>query len=135
MSYTTYSTLVAEPFENEIGQTIYPGDKVVAVTTGYGHSVSIFTGIFEGVRRSKSSNKIVGSRVGSVPDDYREREFRDDGEYEETTSRWNAAERKWDYTPTGRRWSWKTTKRFRKSNLQLNRVFRVDTPLAEVKIR
>ncbi len=41
--------LVAEAFTNEFGQTIQPGDEVVYVGTGYGHSVRVRTGKFAGV--------------------------------------------------------------------------------------
>lgn len=41
--------LVAEAFTNELGQTIQPGDEVVYVGTGYGHSVRVRTGKFAGV--------------------------------------------------------------------------------------
>jgi signal peptidase I len=41
--------LVAEAFTNEFGQTIQPGDEVVYVGTGYGHSVRVNKGKFAGV--------------------------------------------------------------------------------------
>ena len=41
--------LVAEAFTNEFGQMIQPGDEVVYVGTGYGHSVRVNKGKFAGV--------------------------------------------------------------------------------------
>jgi hypothetical protein len=129
MSYK-YSELVEEPFVNSIGQTINPGDKVVAITTGYGHRVNIITGVFEGVRRQNSSTKgIVGSRIGGVPVKRTRSVYSEDGEH---------AEMKYDYTtrkyiPSGRRYNLVTEVTYRKSSLQRNRVFKVDTNLSEVR--
>ena len=39
-------------FVNDIGQTIVPGDDVVIVTTGYGHSVNTYRGTFLGLNKS-----------------------------------------------------------------------------------
>lgn len=44
------SELVVESWTNAIGQTINPGDEVIYVGTGYGHSVSVNKGKFGGVR-------------------------------------------------------------------------------------
>ena len=41
--------LVAEAFTNEFGQTIQPGDEVVYVGTGYGHSTLVNRDKFAGV--------------------------------------------------------------------------------------
>jgi hypothetical protein len=41
--------LVTEAYTNEFGQTIQPGDEVVYVGTGYGHSVRVNKGKFAGV--------------------------------------------------------------------------------------
>lgn len=126
----TYSELIAEPFVNSIGQTINPGDKVVAVTTGYGHRVSVITGVFEGVRRGIISNAIVGSRIGEVPVTWNERVYAEDGEYEETKYDWKL----YKSVPTGKRYNLIPKVKYRKSSLQLNRVFKIDTPLTEVDI-
>jgi hypothetical protein len=130
MSYKQ-TELVEEPFVNSIGQTINPGDKVVPVTTGYGHRVNIITGVFEGVRRRTNSSKgIVGSRIGGVPVKRTRAVYTEDGEH---------AEMKYDYTarktvPSGRRYNIITEVTQRKSSLQLNRVFKIDTNLSEVTI-
>lgn len=125
----TYSELIAEPFTNSIGQVINPGDKVVAVTTGYSHRVSVFTGIFEGVRRQKDGKKeIVGSRIGSIPVKWNERVYAEDGQHEEMKYDW--AQRK--PVPTGRRYNLVPKVTYRKSSLQLNRVFKIDTAAADL---
>lgn len=36
------------PFKNDIGQTIVPGDRVVTVTTGFGHQVDVRPGTYVG---------------------------------------------------------------------------------------
>ena len=41
--------LVAEAYTNEFGQTIQPGEDVVYVGTGYGHSTRVNRGKFAGV--------------------------------------------------------------------------------------
>ena len=130
MSYKQ-TELVEEPFVNSIGQTINPGDKVVAVTTGYGHRVNIITGVFEGVRRTNSVKRtIVGSRIGGIPVKRTRAVYTEDGEN---------IEQRYDYqtrkmVPTGRRYNIITEVTQRKSSLQRNRVFKVDTNLSEVTI-
>ena len=130
MSYKQ-TELVEEPFVNSIGQTINPGDKVVAVTTGYGHRVNIITGVFEGVRRLNTGTKrIVGSRIGGVPVKRNRVVYTEDGENIE--QRYDYQNRK--MVPTGRRYNIITEVTQRKSSLQQNRVFKVDTNLSEVTI-
>ena len=125
----TFSELIAEPFTNSIGQVINPGDKVVAVATGYGHRVSVFTGIFEGVRRQKDGKKqIVGSRIGSVPVKWNERVYTEDGEHEEFMYDWKT----YKSVPTGKRYNLVPKVTYRKSSLQLNRVFKIDTAAADL---
>lgn len=115
------SELVEEPFVNSIGQTINPGDTVVAVTTGYGHNVSTFTGVFKGVRRSKRTGTIVGSSIEQIPYVSSRIEYRDDGEHEE--KRYNHDTRKSELT--GRRFNLVRETRYRKSALQRNRIFKI----------
>ena len=43
------SELRIEPFKNEFGQTIQPGDEVVYVATGYSHHVSVNRGRYQGL--------------------------------------------------------------------------------------
>lgn len=68
------SELVVEPWTNAIGQTINPGDEVIYVGTGYGHSVSVKKGKFGGVRyadvrryrplKDADGNAIMDERYG-----------------------------------------------------------------------
>jgi hypothetical protein len=39
----------AQPFVNEFGQVINPGDKVIAVSDGYNHEVKVRQGVFSGI--------------------------------------------------------------------------------------
>lgn len=137
MARETYSELVVEPFTNFIGQVINPGDKVVAVTTGYGHRVSVFTGIFEGVRREKDGKKqIVGSQIGSVPVECNERVYAEDGEHEETVYKgYDRNTYESIYEKTGKRYNLVEKVTYRKSSLQLNRVFKIDTAAADLPDR
>lgn len=48
---TTSNTNAVE-FKNNIGQTINPGDEVVIVTTGYGHNVNTYKGIYLGLHKN-----------------------------------------------------------------------------------
>lgn len=64
MSRTTFTAM---SWTNSIGQTINPGDPVLYVATGYNHSITIKTGIFDGVY-TDYRNKIAGVRVGGVAD-------------------------------------------------------------------
>lgn len=57
---------VARPYVNEIGQELLPGDKVVCVTTGYSHSVSTFTGIYEGVTVD-SQDRVRTLSISGIP--------------------------------------------------------------------
>lgn len=41
---------LSEEFENEFGQIIKPGDKVVVVASGYAHQVNIRLGTYLGIR-------------------------------------------------------------------------------------
>lgn len=49
-----------EPFENEFGQTIQVGSKIIAVKQGYNHTIGVDEGIYLGLRRdSKGTVKNV----------------------------------------------------------------------------
>jgi Tfp pilus assembly protein PilP len=43
-----------EPFTNEFGQVIQPGDKIIAVAQGYQHSIKVRNGIYLGLRRDQN---------------------------------------------------------------------------------
>jgi hypothetical protein len=115
------SELVEEPFVNSIGQTINPGDTIVAITTGYSHRVSTFTGVFKGVRRSKQTGEIVGSSIEQIPYINTSFDYRDDGEQVEKRYNINARQ----YEPTGRRYNIVRETLYRKSALQRNRIFKI----------
>lgn len=55
-------TYAVEPFTNELGQTIQPGDHIIAVSQGYNHSTKVRKGIYLGVRftsKGKVSTVVV----------------------------------------------------------------------------
>lgn len=134
MGYTM-STLVAEPFTNNIGQTLHPGDEVVVVTTGRCNSVNVFTGKFAGVRFDKRNGKMVGTTVSDIPVTYNERVFSENGSIEEEKYLgWHSVERRYLYEKTGRRYDLVPKARYRKSCLQRNRVYKIDTPLNKASI-
>lgn len=139
MSGNLVNTFVEEPFRNDIGQTLNPGDKVVCVTTGYGHQVSVFQGVFEGTYRGNryDKGKIVGTRVGQVPVVRGERVYGENGEHEETkyTSKYDEKGRYigYSYEPTGRRYNIVYHTKYRKSALRLNRVYKIDTNVLDMK--
>jgi len=43
-----------EPFENEFGQLIPVGGKIIAVKQGYNHTISISEGVYLGLRRDRN---------------------------------------------------------------------------------
>lgn len=134
MSYRV-NELVVESYVNDLGQTLHPGDEVVFVTTGYGHRVAIETGKFEGVYRNLTTKKIAGTRIGTVPIHTNDRVFCEDGEHEETVYKgWDSTKYRSIYEKTGRRYNLVPVVKYRKSSLQRNRVFKIETPLAKVSI-
>jgi hypothetical protein len=64
----------AEPFTNQFGQVINPGDKVMFIATQYKRTYSAI-GTYEGVNRNEVYNynsrektiKITSVRVGGIP--------------------------------------------------------------------
>lgn len=55
-------TYAVEPFTNELGQVIQPGDHIIAVTQGYNHSTKVRKGIYLGLRfasKGKVSSVVV----------------------------------------------------------------------------
>lgn len=62
------SKFSAEVWTNEIGQTLSPGDAVVAVGTGYAHEVIVRRGIYEGVNKKRLivKSKVKGWRYDEV---------------------------------------------------------------------
>lgn len=61
----TINTFVAEPFTNDLGQTIQPGDRVAYVAHGY--SLTMGKGWFDGVFKD-SNGDVVFTRVRGIRD-------------------------------------------------------------------
>jgi len=134
MSYRV-NKFVPESYTNDLGQTLNPGDDVVFVTTGYGHHVSVETGKFEGVYRNLENEKIAGTRIGSVPVPTHKIVYDENGEHEEQNWKgWDPVSRQTIWEKTGKRYNRVPIVNYRKSSLQRNRVFKVETPLAKVSI-
>jgi hypothetical protein len=107
----------------------------VFVTTGYGHHVRIETGKFEGVYRNLINENISGTRIGTVPVHTHDIVYAEDGEHEERDwGVWDKEIQRWVNKPTGKRYNRIPVVKYRKSSLQRNRVFKLETPLAKVSI-
>lgn len=117
--------LVAEAFTNEFGQTIQPGDEVVYVGTGYGHSTSVNRGKFAGV--------YYGTGISYVRNENGQY-FRDEnGNVKYETKRYVKAVRV-DSVPS-KKYDYKTRQysdTLRCAILPLKRVYKIDMPLAEM---
>ncbi len=61
-----YNQFSAEPFVNEIGQTINPGDSIAYVTQGYSKRVRQNTGWFDGVFKDPVNGKVVFTRIRGI---------------------------------------------------------------------
>jgi hypothetical protein len=61
-----YNQFSAEPFVNEIRQTINPGDRVAYVTIGYNKRVNQNTGWFDGILKDPKNGKVVLTRVRGI---------------------------------------------------------------------
>ena len=130
-----YTNVVAEPFTNEIGQTINPGDEVVVVTTGYAHRVNVYTAKFLGVRRNKKTDEFVGTSVGDVPSTRTRIVYSSDGEYEEIKyGDYDWTTRQYPQIKTGRRYSFVREDVMTRRALYCNRIFKIGTQLADVRI-
>lgn len=131
------SVFKSDSFTNSIGQTINPGDRVVAVTTGYSHRVNVYEGQFGGVFYD-SKNRIVGTRVTNIPVKWNERVFTENGEHEEYKYEYkydaNGRYQGYEKVKTGRRYNLEERVRYRNSALQRNRIFKIDTHMKDVKI-
>lgn len=142
MARLRYTNVFSESFTNSIGQTINPGDSVVFVTTGYGHRVSIQTGVFEGVRRTVDKGQLAGTKINSIPKTRTVRVFSKNGAHEEVNYKKVVTPRPngygsiidWVREPTGRRYDYAKENYLGSTNLQLNRVFKIDTSLKEIQV-
>jgi len=122
-----------EDFKNCIGQVITPGDSVVCVTTGYSHCVNIFTGVYEGILRNDRGD-FRGVRVSQIPVKSIDYVYCDDGEHEESRHMYNNETKRYEYVKTGRRFNKVSKVSFRTTCLQLNRLFKIDTPLKDASV-
>ncbi len=58
------SKLIEQSWKNDIGQTVSPGDKVLAIATGYSHSTRIRQGVFLGTVNGCPSVLVDDTRWG-----------------------------------------------------------------------
>lgn len=58
------SKLIQQNWTNSLGQTISPGDKVLAIATGYSHSVRIREATFLGTVNGNPSVSVVDTKWG-----------------------------------------------------------------------
>lgn len=65
------SKLEEVPFTNNIGQIINPGDRIIAVTTGYSHRVSVREGTYVGMVGLNPSVVVKTSQGGRWDSDGR----------------------------------------------------------------
>jgi hypothetical protein len=116
--------LVVEAFTNEFGQTIQPGDEVVYVGTGYGHSVRVNKGKFAGVYYSMGRHYLKDEKGQYVRDEK--------GNVKHEMKQYVKAVRV-DGIPS-KSYSYKTrqyTDTIRCAILPLKRVYKVDIPMKE----
>lgn len=57
----TQKTYTEQAWKNKIGQTINPGDKVLVITQGYGHSMYTRVGTFLGVNSKGQGTAVVAA--------------------------------------------------------------------------
>ena len=120
--------LVAEAYTNEFGQTIQPGDDVVYVGTGYGHSVRVNKGKFAGVYYGTGRHYVKDEKDQYVRDENGQVKFemkqyvkavRVDG-VPRRSFRYNAKTRKGEYVDL-----------MGCAVLPLKRVYKIDIPMKE----
>ena len=117
--------LVAEAFTNEFGQTIRPGDEVVYVGTGYGHSVRVNKGKFAGVYYSMGRYYLKDEKGQYIRDE--------NGKAQYEMKRYVKAVRV-DGIPS-RSYSYKTrqyTDTTRCAILPLKRVYKIDMAMKDI---
>ncbi len=126
------SNLVVEPFTNTIGQTLNPGDDVVVVTNCTSR-INVTTGKFAGVRRHMKTNEIVGTSISDIKRVHFERVYSEHGKIEEVKIKdYDYKLGKYNSEKTGRRYDVVPVTEYRKTTLQRNRVYKIDTPLNDI---
>ncbi len=117
--------LVAEAFTNEFGQTIQPGDDVVYVGTGYGHSTRVNRGKFAGVYYATGRTYLRDEKGGYLRDEKGNAKF-EMKQYVKAVRVDGVPSKKYDYK--NRQYS----DTLRCAILPLKRVYKIDMPLAEM---
>ena len=123
------SEFVEEDWVNELGQTISPGDKVIAIGTSY-KTTNIMVGVFEGVRYDTwdTSEFVLDANGEKIkgPHGYFERKIvsvRGVG----SVRVGQIPTRRFKYDYVAKTGEWIDT--VKKANLPLKRVFKIDTPV------
>ena len=117
--------LVAEAFTNEFGQTIQPGDEVVYVGTGYGHSTRVNRGKFAGVYYATGRTYLRDEKGAYLRDEKGNAKF-EMKQYVKAVRVDGVPSKTYDYKT--RQYS----DTLRCAILPLKRVYKVDMPLVEM---
>lgn len=117
--------MVAEAYTNEFGQTIQPGDDVVYVGTGYGHSTRVNRGKFAGVYYTTRRAYLRDEKGGYLRDEKGNAKF-EMKQYVKAVRVDGVPSKKYDYKT--RQYS----DTLRCAILPLKRVYKIDMPLAEM---
>ena len=117
--------LVAEAFTNELGQTIQPGDEVVYVGTGYGHSVRVRTGKFAGVYYDVGRHYLKDEKGGYIRDEHG-RPKHEMKQYVKAVRVDGIPSKKYDYKAR------QYTDTIRCAILPLKRVYKIDMPMKQL---
>lgn len=133
-------------FENDIGQTVRPGDEVIIVTTGYSHSVNTRKGVYLGRKgeqkgcscrvveyKMRYRHKTTGEELDSIHSLMPRYPSRKYGvrygtpEYEEANREWNALYEKYQEECKAIRDQYEPFKvpYFRYTTLQRNRIYKL----------
>ncbi len=121
--------LVAEAFTNEFGQTIQPGDEVVYVGTGYGHSTCVNRGKFAGVYYSTGRVYLRDDKGQYIRDERGNVKF-EEKQVVKAVRVDGVPRQVWKYDYTARKGE--HVDRLGCAILPLKRVYKIDMPLAEM---
>lgn len=117
--------MVAEAFTNEFGQTIQPGDDVVYVGTGYGHSTRVNRGKFAGVYYDMGRTYLRDEKGQYIRDEKGNAKF-EMKQYVKAVRIDGVPSRQYDYKAK------EYKDKVRCAILPLKRVYKIDMPLAEM---
>jgi hypothetical protein len=121
--------MVTEAFTNEFGQTIQPGDEVVYVGTGYGHSTRVNRGKFAGVYYDTRRGYLRDEKGEYIRDEKGNAKF-EMKQYVKAVRVDSVPRKTWKYdytTKTGQH-----VDHLGCAILPLKRVYKIDTSLAEM---